>query len=406
MRESLRILLVHDYAPLYGGAEVVNAALVDGLRGRGHQVRRFTSTAGFDALPNDSPQRPEYACRGTMSRWRTALQSANPWAPAALRQAIVDFRPDVVHCGMFTTQLSPLILPVLREVPAVFHAAWYRVVCPTGLKLLPNGESCSSRAGTVCFSSGCLPARDWVPLMAQMQMLRRWRGVFRETIANSRATANVLAADGIGNVIVVPNGVASAPAPAKLADTPGAVFAGRLVKEKGVDLLLKAFAAVHARLPQATLDIVGDGPERTSLEAASRSLDLEHVVRFHGHQSRAQAEAIAVSAWVQVVPSRWAEPFGLVAAEAMMRGTAVVASASGGLADIVRHETTGLLVPPANVSALGESMHRILSDRPLAEQWGQAGNTVALADYGHERFLDRMLAVYASVRASSLAVSR
>ncbi len=404
MRESLRILLVHDYAPLYGGAEVVNAALVHGLRQRGHSVRRFTSTAGFGTLSDDSPLLPEYACRGTMSRWRTALQSANPWAPAALRRAIDDFMPDVVHVVSFNTQLSPLILPVLRDVPSVYHASWYRAVCPTGLKLLPNGEPCRQRAGVVCHTAGCVPARDWLPLMTQMQLLRRWREVFRATIANSSATARVLAADGVVDLTVVPNGVSDAPVLAMMDDTPTAVFAGRLVREKGVDTLLKAFARVHARVPHATLDIVGDGVERSPLEALTRTLQLERVVRFHGFQSRAMTEAIACRAWVQVVPSRWAEPFGLVAAEAMMRGTAVIAAASGGLTEIVRTEETGQLVPPDNVPALSDALLRVLSDRLLALRWGQAGREVAQAEYRHELFVDRILAVYASVLETARVV--
>lgn len=401
MGESLRVLLVHDYAPLYGGAEVVNADVAAGLRERGHDVRRFTSSAGFDTLPAASPLRPDYACRGTLSRWRTALQSANPWAPAALRRAIDDFKPHVVHVKIFETQLSPLILPELQRVPAVYHAAWYRAVCPTGLKILPNGQACVSRAGAVCVASGCVPVRDALPLMAQRRLLRRWRGVFRATIANSTATARALSDDGIEHITVIPNGIPVAPAQASMAVAPVAVFAGRLVREKGVDTLLRAFAEVHARLPQASLDIVGDGAERAALEALRSGLGLDSVVRFHGAQSRAQTEAIARAAWVQVVPSRWAEPFGLVATEAMMRGTAVVASNSGGLSDIVRHDDTGLLVPPADVAALRDALHRVLSDRALAVQWGQAGHAIAQAEYGHDLFVDRILAVYTHVLAAS-----
>lgn len=404
MAESLRILLVHDYAPLYGGAEVVNDALVHGLRQRGHEVRRFMSTAGIEAMPHDSPLRPEYSCRGTLSRWRTALQSANPWAPVALRRAIDDFKPDVVHVTIFETQLSPLILPELRRVPAVYHAAWYRAVCPTGLKILPNGKACTSRAGAVCVASGCVPLRDAMPLTAQRSLLRRWRGVFRATIANSTATARALGDDGIDHITVVPNGIPVALAQASMAEAPVAVFAGRLVREKGVDTLLQAFARVHARLPQASLDIVGDGAERAALEDLRSALGLDDVVRFHGAQSRAQTEAIARVAWVQVVPSRWAEPFGLVATEAMMRGTAVVASHSGGLADIVRHDITGLLVPADDATALHDALHRVLADRALAAQWGQAGHAVAMAEYGHDLFVDRILAVHTHVIASSREV--
>jgi len=397
MDKSRRILLVDDYAPPYGGAQVANATLADTMRRRGHCVRRFTSTAGLATLPVDSPLRPDYACRGTLSRWRTALQAANPWAAAALRQAIDDFKPDIVHVKIYETQLSPLILPVLRGVPSVYHAEWYRAVCPTGLKHLPSGAACSARAGVVCMSSGCVPIRDWLPLMAQRQLLRRWRGVFRAIIANSSATAQQLGDDGITGITVVPYGIPEESPRTALADAPVAVFVGRLVKAKGVDVLLRAFARLHARLPYASLDVVGDGVERAPLEAMSHSLGLAKVVRFHGAQLRVQAEMIASKAWVQVVPSLWAEPFGLVAIEAMMRGAAVVASASGGLAEIVRNEATGLLVPPGEVTALANALHRVLSDRSVATEWGNTGHDVAMAEYGQEQFVDHILQVYERV---------
>jgi hypothetical protein len=66
----------------------------------------------------------DYTCRGTTSPLRTLLQSANPSAWWQLRRVLAEFRPEVVHVRLFLTQLSPLILPVLRRVPSLYHAAW------------------------------------------------------------------------------------------------------------------------------------------------------------------------------------------------------------------------------------------------------------------------------------------
>lgn len=103
-------------------------------------------------------------------------------------------------------------------------------------------------------------------------------------------------------------------------------------------------------------------------------------------------------AWIQVVPSRWAEPFGLVAVEAMMRGTAVVASAMGGLAEIVEHEQTGLLVPVGNVSALADAIQRATRDRELVERWGRAARERALQLYRIEQAAAQWERIYQSVR--------
>lgn len=393
----MRVLLVHDYAAPLGGAEQMNRTLADGLRRRGHEVRLFTSTAEFERTP--LAEHPDYQCHGTTSRWRTLLQSANPWAPGALRRAIGDFRPDVVHVKMFLTQLSPLILPVLRDVPSLYHAVWYRAVCPTGSKLLPTGAACASPAGAICLTSGCVPVRDWAPLMGQLRLLRRWRTVFRAIIANSRHTAAVLAQGGFPPATVVPNGVpdpgaGNATPRTRLAERPTAVFVGRLVREKGLDTLLTAFATVHARRPEARLDIVGDGPARSQVEASIRALGLTSAVRLHGQLPHEQANAVACAAWVQVVPSLWAEPFGIVAVEAMMRGTAVIASDSGGLADVVRDGVTGLHVPPGDASALAAALDALFADRVHAERFGAAGREVALREYSEDVYEERILDVY------------
>jgi glycosyltransferase involved in cell wall biosynthesis len=391
----MRILIVHDYAPLIGGAEVINDLLVHGLRARGHDVRLFTSTAGLGG--EDEP--PDYLCLGTTSRWRTLLQSGNPWAAIALRRVLKDFAPDVVHLRIFLTQLSPLILPLLGTIPTLYHEVWYRAMCPTGSKLLPTGQRCEHRAGAPCLTSGCLPLHDWALLMAQRRLLRKWRHVFRVIVANSQSTAEALARDGFTGITIVPDGLPGASDPALLDGLPTAVYVGRLVPEKGVDVLLRAFSEVVRRQPSASLDIVGDGSARCELEALATHLGIAASVRFHGYQSRSRSEGIARRAWVQVVPSRWPEPFGLVAVEAMMRGVPVIASQTGGLAEIVLHEVTGVRIPPGDVDALADAMGRILRYRNLAFRLGNAGRRLAESQYGVSRFLDRMLAVYASVIA-------
>lgn len=386
----MKILLVNDYAAPIGGAEVMTFALRDELRRRGHEAKIFASCA--QSLNGGSAA--DYACFGTTSRYRTLLQTANPWAFWRLRQVLAEFRPDIVHVKMFLTQLSPLILPLLSNVPALYHVVWYRPVCPTGTKMLPDKSPCRVRAGAACYRNGCLPLRDWLPLMLQMNMWRRWRGVFNRVVANSEATREQLVAGGIDGVEVVWNGVPAVPSRPCLPATPTVVFAGRLVSEKGADVLVRAFAQVVWHIPQARLLLAGDGPERGRLQALIDSLNLSSHILMLGHISADELERQFATAWVQAVPSRWAEPFGLSAVEAMMRGTAVVASSSGGLAEIVRDGETGFLVVPGDADALGEALLNILVDRELAERMGKAGREVALQHFSQTTFVDRFLHLY------------
>lgn len=386
----MKILFVNDYATPAGGAEVGMQILRDGLRQRGHEVRILASSAGVA----EQESLADYECFGTTGRFRTLLQTANPWAYRRLRQALDDFRPDVVHVKIFLTQLSPLILPLLGDVPSLYHVVWYRPVCPTGFKLLPDGTMCQVSAGAACYHNRCLPLRDWAPLMLQMKWWRQRRDVFDVFVANSEATRRYLLAEGIGPVEVVWNGVPVRPSRPRLTAPPTAAFAGRLVWEKGADVLLRAFARVVADLPDARLLVTGDGPERERLDRLAIQLGLASNVSMLGHVPHEALERTLDAAWVQVAPSRAAEPFSFVAIEAMMRGTAVIASRAGGLVEIVRPEKTGWLVPPGDDVALAEAMLRILQDRALAEAMGQAGREVALAQFHQDVYVDRFIQLY------------
>jgi glycosyltransferase involved in cell wall biosynthesis len=386
----VRILLIHDYASPIGGAEILTQALREGLRRRGHDVRLLASSADSGGRGS----RTDYQCLGTTGRLRTLLQTANPWAMCELRRALAEFRPDVVHVRMFLTQLSPLILPLLRDIPSLYHVVWYRPICPLGTKMLPDGTPCRARAGTACRGNGCLPCRDWLPLMLQMRLWRQWRDVFDRIVANSEHTRSRLIADGVEPVEVIPNGVPEQPPRPRLSGPPTVAFAGRLSREKGADVLLRAFVGIVRRTPEARLLLAGTGPEQGALRARVSELGLDGHVTLLGHLAQPEIQSRFAGAWVQAVPSFWEEPFGLVAAEAMMRGTAVVASHAGGLSEIVRHGRTGFLVPPGDTEALSAALLALLHDRKLSEQMGRAGREVALAEYSQSRFVERFVRLY------------
>jgi len=166
------------------------------------------------------------------------------------------------------------------------------------------------------------------------------------------------------------------------------------VTVKGTQVLLDAFEEVVKNHPEALLLIAGDGPERGNLENHTREKGLDRNVRFLGFVSHEKLDEELKEAWVQVVPSIWEEPFGIVAIEAMMRGQAVVASAHGGLAEIVRHGETGLLVAPNDSQALANSLIRVLGNRDYAQSMGAAGHTRAVKKFSLETFCDRFTDFY------------
>lgn len=386
----MKILLVNDYATPTAGAEISAKILLDGLRTRGHEARFFSSRA--ELMPGAS-----YAddlCFGTNSRFQVISSTFNFSARRALIRILDEYRPDVVHVKMFLWQLSPLILGPLDDYPSVYHAVVYKPICPTGWKMLPNGAPCESQPGLACLRDGCLTPQSWAALMVQNRLWRQGMHVFDTMVTTSSAMKERLEAEGVGPFQIIPNGCEERPARPPLGSEPRLAYAGRLSAEKGVDTLLRAFKRLLEQIPRVRLAIVGDGPLRDSLQELARKLEIADEVEFTGPLLTTEMERRLETAWVQVVPSKWDEPFGMVAIEAMMRGTAVLASNSGGLRDIVRNGETGLLVAPDEVEAWASALTALLSDRDRCEAMGAAGRKVALDEYTVGQKIDRILSLY------------
>ena len=152
----------------------------------------------------------------------------------------------------------------------------------------------------------------------------------------------------------------------------------RLESEKGHSTLLEAWPAVLQVVPEAYLLVVGEGSCRAELEAQARDLRIAHRVVFTGRRDDVPAVTAALD--VAVLPS-YREAQGLVVLEAMALGRPVVASAVGGIPEMIEHGVTGLLVPPHDAAGLARAITLLLTDHPYADTIGRAGK-----DLVHERF--------------------
>jgi glycosyltransferase involved in cell wall biosynthesis len=200
---------------------------------------------------------------------------------------------------------------------------------------------------------------------------------------------------------VIHNGVPiREPEPVPRAAQPTILFAGRLAPEKGCQILLPALQRVAERAPEAKLLIAGAGPYRRTLEALCAELRLVDRVTFLGHLDQAALRAYTRRAWLQVVPSLWDEPFGVAALDAMVQARPVIASASGGLREIVEDGVSGLLAAPGDVAALAARMSELLLDAGRCETMGAAGRTRLVERFSIARCVDDFLALYARLSSS------
>ena len=184
-------------------------------------------------------------------------------------------------------------------------------------------------------------------------------------------------------------------------DFPRPVIAtvSRLIHQKGIHILLEAFAVCVRDDPSVSLVVVGEGPERSNLENLAAKLGLADRVFFLGYQSNVGRILNHID--IFTLPS-FGEGFGLVLLEAMVCSKPVVASNVLSIPEIVQQRETGLLVPARDVSALAEALRTLLANPELRDRFGKAGYQRVKREFTVEQMVRKTAAVYQE--ASRLSV--
>lgn len=318
-----------------------------------------------------------------MGSWRARLTmigflgSEFVSAVASRRQ----FQPDLVHAHWwFPGGLVGTWAATLADIPLLttMHGSDVRLMrnAPRARPLLRH---------VIRKSSGVTTVSHWLA-----QELRALVPSARPTVAPMPVDTTLFTPPGAGE------GSAGGPgAGERTADR--LLVVGRLNAQKGITHLIAALAQMRT---EAWLDVVGDGPDRAALEQQARAAGVAARITWHGALPQQALPALYRRAAALVVPSI-DEGLGLVAVEAQLCATPVVASDSGGLPDVVRHGQTGILVPPANPAALAAALDDLLSrpDRGLA--LGQAARVHALGTFAPESAARRYAMLYRSVLADA-----
>jgi phosphatidyl-myo-inositol dimannoside synthase len=225
--------------------------------------------------------------------------------------------------------------------------------------------------------------------------------------ANSRHTADLVKKISKVEAEVIPYGStvriepeAGTPA-AEQADIPMLLFSGRLIRRKGVQFLLRAMPKILAKR-HVRLVVTGDGHCRAEWEALTRELGLTGQVEFTGFVSNERLSQLFRSCTVYVHPAIYddrgdTEGLGVVLVEALRNRKPVVASRVGGIADVIKDERTGLLVPEKNPDAIAEAVLRILADRVLARRLGEDGFAFVTQHFDWELITDQLESAYQRV---------
>lgn len=340
-----------------------------------------------------------------------AEYAPSPGREAGARAAleVLDrFRPDAVHvqgCNNFALEAE-----VRRRYPTVktLHVFDF---CPTNTKYHhATGRPCAHPTGPLC-----VPRMGYKRCLLDKRPAVLWRLYRRAAAANwhnrgyralivaseyvrRQALATGYDAAQVRSLPYFTRPPASPPPRPTRADT--VLFSGRLVREKGLHVLLAALA----RVPQPwTLLVAGDGGDRPRVATIVRRLGLADRVRLLGWVDRATVARCHRDATLVALPSLWPEPFGIVGLEAMAHARPVVGFAVGGVPEWIADGETGTLVPAGDVGALADGVAALLADPARAAAFGAAGRARVEREFGAATHLERLLAIYQDVASGAPA---
>jgi glycosyltransferase involved in cell wall biosynthesis len=227
-------------------------------------------------------------------------------------------------------------------------------------------------------------------------------------VANSRAFRKDFVEafpDHAGKTVVIHNGVDPGEWELARTEEPHAGPGGGVIlcvaahnEKKAIDVLIRAMADLRDGPSPPRLLLAGDGPLRDELESLARSVGVAERVEFLGHQPREAIHRLMAECDVFVLPSR-SEPFGIVVTEALASGKPVVASAVGGITEIIEDGVSGILVPPDDAEALAQALGTVMSDGELRGRLGQAGPPRVEAHFTHDRTGSRYEDLFSSLLA-------
>lgn len=370
----MRILHVGKfYAPHKGGMETALRLMAEGSIALGHEVRVVVAGHRRREAREDLPEQEGGLVRlGSLGVWNS--QPVTPRLAAELEHQLLSFRPQIV---------------TLHTPNPLASLAWLRVrrvAAQVGATL------------TIWHHSDIVRQKVSRRLVAPFvrRALEQARGVAVSS-EYLRESSRELAGCR-DRVRVIPFGIDPTPFTQATPSGDGPfLFVGRLVAYKGLDILFDALN----RLPDARLDIAGEGPLRDRLARRLRDEGLAHRVRLLGEVSDQQLAGALASSRALVLPSRdHSETFGLILLEAMAAGLPLIASdLPTGVRDLVQPGQTGWLAEPGDVDDLTAALRACLADPAEARRRGAASRALVLDRFSRDRFATDLVGWYEHVCA-------
>jgi glycosyltransferase involved in cell wall biosynthesis len=368
----MKCLIVHNYYQKRGGEDAVFEAEGALLAAAGHEVEYFT-------VHNDTVK--DYS--------KIGLLGATVWNHGIYRQLayrLREFRPDVVHFHNTFPLISLAAVQAAKDAGAtvIMTLHNFRFICPSA-NLYRNNQPCElcvdRRVKWPAVTNGCYrgsrtESAAIVAMLAIHRAMGNFNGLVDRYIALSHHSRALFLQAGFSpeKIVVKPNFVPAALASdSAIQRAPFVLFVGRMVPDKGVLTLLKAWNLSDA--PDAPLIMVGEGPLAANVRAAGGR------VKLLASRDRSEVYRLMQQASLLVFPSEWYEPFGLVVVEAFANGLPVAAARIGAAEELIDSGRTGFFFNPGDPLSLAATVRDAFERPKVLAAMGAS----AAADY-HAKF--------------------
>lgn len=385
----MKVLIVHNEYRYPGGEEVVVAQERSLLERAGHQVVSY--------------RRTNWETESDVGLRQIGLIKTIVWAKDSreeMARLLEREKPQVVHVHNTFMVISPSIYSACREagVPVVQTLHNFRLFCPAAFYYRDGRvcEDCSDHSLWRGIWHACYrESRSTTAAVALMlkfhRMSNTWNQAIEAYIALTGFARGRFIAAGLPEekLAVKPNFMHPDPG-MPTAPREYAMFAGRLSREKGVAILLAAWAKLRSRIP---LMIAGDGPELTALQAQAAKLGLADV-RFAGRLGREQTLTAMKGARFLLFPSVWYENFPMTIVESFACGTPVIASRLGAMEEIVREGQVGWNFAVGDPDDLAEKVEQVWNNSEQARCMSRQARQEYETRYTAEKNYSLLMEIY------------
>lgn len=364
----MKILMVNKFLYPRGGCETYMLNLAEELKAKGHEVQYFgmydeKNTVG-NSLGVTTQNMDFHASKAERFLYPFKIIYSKE-ANKKLGKVLDDFKPDIVHMNNINFQLTPSVIYAVkqRKIPLVQTVHDYQMICPNHLLYSFHEtkpcERCIKGSKFHCFRHSCIHGSKVKSLLGSIEAklygwLKTYKKVDLYVCPSKFLESKLLDAPDIyaGKTLAIHNFIEKKPLPPKTENAQTYVaFASRLSKEKGVELL----AETAKLLPDIPFIVAGNGPDDECLQNIPN-------VKLTGFLTGDELTSLVANAKVMLLPSVWYENCPLNILETHAFGVPVITMNSGGMAELVEDEKTGLLVKEPTASAIAEAIKKCFDD--------------------------------------------